>query len=62
MRRLCLAPAPVDAFALTGVPATRAAADPKEKEFLYPPITYLQTMSVSTEGEYTVVEVMPTIA
>ena len=61
MRRLCLAPAPVDAFALTGVPATRAA-DPKEKEFLYPPITYLQTMSVSTEGEYTVVEVMPTIA
>ena len=38
---------------------TSRAADPKEKEVLYPPLTFLQPMSVSTEGEYTVVEVMP---
>ena len=38
---------------------TSRAADPKEKEVLYPPLTFLQPMSVSKEGEHTVVEVIP---
>ena len=34
-------------------------ADPKEKEFLYPPLTFLQPNHISKEGGYTVVEVTP---
>ena len=30
---------------------------PKEREFLYPPLTFLQPVSMSKEGEYHVVEV-----
>ena len=34
-------------------------ADPMEKEFLYPPLTFLQPESISPDGGYTVAVVRP---
>ena len=37
-------------------------ADPMEKEFLYPPLTFLQPESISPDGGHTVAVVTPQMA